>query len=543
MASKSQKKSKPPKRPAPRAPALPAYIPVLAGLPERATPSPSEDELEDLEAAFGFAFPAEVKRLMVGLARFDLMGGAANPLTLAQLRQLNALDGRPDATSWATSRLGLWVVAADELGNRLCVDLVDPSGQGPVYLCTVRMGLAAAATPIFPAATDLLHAFALYTAGAPARQAAEDVEKLSAKLEELRKKRPGITTGRNEALLRLQAAFGGGAALSSETTPSAEDEGRLANELEAAREAHKQLWMPFMEQFARWHIYWRLLWNGANSLTFQTDVLDQPLVDAWRAVLPLAAHITDGRVEALRGELAQRTAHARTAVAFADAWVAVGEPGNAEDAMKLWDAVYASPRPPRAAHLLEAGDAADVPRPENGALDWGVALKLSRKQAERFLSAVGAQFAADLKKHGTTNVLGATKAAVRRDGMGRNIVEAGFGHVPLEVRKALFEGRQVELPGQFLQALTRELTRRLHQPARSVERTLTRLRLTLQEAINLRAPLAIPHVGTFRIKNEPAPTGQSRFYLLLDPVPALVEAAQSTVIHEVSARPDEGFFL
>jgi hypothetical protein len=483
---------------------------------------------------------------MVGLSRFDVQGGAANPLGLAQLRQFNALDGRPDATSWATSRLGLWVVAADDVGNRLCVDLVDPSGLGPVYLCTVKMGLAAAATPIFPAATDLLHAFALYTAGADARTAAADVERLTALLEDMRRKRPGITTGRSEALLRLEAAFGGGGAAATGTTPTAEEEGRLANDLEAARERHKALWMPFIEQFARWHIYWRLLWTGANSLTFQTDILDQPLVDAWRAVLPLAAHITEGRVEALRGELAQRTPQARTAVAFADAFVAVGEPGSAEDAMKLWDARYRAPRPPRARNLLqpgEPGEPGEPPRADHGAVDWPTALKLSRKQSDRFLAAVGAQFAADLKKHGTTNVLGATKAAVRRDGMGRNIVEAGFGHVPLEVRKALFEGRPVELPGQFLQALTRELTRRLHQPARSVERTLTRLRLTLQAAINVRAPLAIPHVGTFRVKNEPASTGQSRFYLLLDPAPHLVEAAQSAVIHEVSARPDEGFFI
>ena len=105
-----------------------------------------------------------------------------------------------------------------------------------------------------------------------------------------------VASASETTLLRLQAAFGGGASSSSGPAPSAEEEGRAANDLEAARERHKALWMPFIEQFARWHVYWRILWTGANALTFQTDILDQPLVDAWRAVLPLAAHVVDGRM-------------------------------------------------------------------------------------------------------------------------------------------------------------------------------------------------------------------------------------------------------
>jgi len=107
--------------------------------------------------------------------------------------------------------------------------------------------------------------------------------------------------------------------------------------------------------------------------------------------------------------------------------------------------------------------------------------------------------------------------------------------VPLEVRKPLFEGKPVKLSGQFLKALTRELCRRLHEPKVKVDQTLTKLRNVVEEHINAHVNLTIPHVGTFRIKNEPAATGASRFYLILDVAPELLAAAQQATVHRVSA--------
>ncbi|MBI5496314.1 MAG: hypothetical protein HY904_14930 [Deltaproteobacteria bacterium] len=526
-------------------PKLPAFVAPLASLEFHPPDTAVLQALVDLEDAFGFVFPAEARRALVGQHAFTLQGGGMEPLRGDALRRLNGLapGSAADATAWATSRLGLLVVAADDAGNRLCLDVLDPSGAAPVYLCTARMGLAASATPAFPCGTDLLHAWALYTAGAEARQAAEDVERLGRELEALRKRRPSVTAGRDEALARLQAAFGGAREADTGPAPTAEDESRMAGELEAAREKHKRLWMPFMEQFSRWPVYWRLLWNGPNSLTFQTEVLDQPLVDAWRNVFPLAGHLVEGRVEALRSELTQREPRGRAALAFAEAHLKVGDEAAARAALAAWDAAGLGPRPARARRLLDTTAPATAPTGDTDVpVDWPAELQLSRKAADRFLSAVGAQFAHDLRHHGTTNVLGATKAAVRKDAHGRNIVEAGLGHVPLEVRKALFEGRPVELPHEFLRALNRELTRRLHQPGRAVDRVLTRLRLVVERHVNARTPLVVPHVGAFRVKNEPAPNGQSRFYLLFDPAPALVAAAQHHVVHEVSTRLDDAVF-
>ncbi len=544
------RKSKSPARTSPRPqkaapPALPAYIQALAPLPSRAVPRFTLDTLKALEDAFGAPFPQEARRLMVGLAAFDLQGGGVDPLDEAGLRSFNALAADPpDATAWATSRLGLFVVASDAAGNRLCMDVLDASGRAPVWLCTAKMGLAAAAAPVFPCATDMLHALALYTAGAEARRAADDVERITRELEELRKRRPNAAPGRNEALARLQAAFGGGGAAPDASAPSAMDESRMAAALEDARERHKALWMPFMEQFSRWHVYWRLLWNGPNALTFQTEVLDQPLVVAWRDVVPLAGHILSGRPEALRGELLQRAPQGRSALAFAEARMVLGQRDEAQRALATWDVKTLGPLPPRASRALAAGGTGPAtPRPPEAAVDWPKVLGLPRGKALRFLHALGAQFQADLRIHGTTNVLGATKAAVRMDAYGKKIVEAGLGHVPLEVRKALFEAKDVHLPNQFLRALTRELTRRLHIPASAVARTLARLQRVVEQHINARMPLVVPHVGTFRVKNEPASTGVSRFYLLLDVVPELLAAAQEHTLHQVSAMPDDGMLL
>jgi hypothetical protein len=537
------KATKPIRPPKPPAPPLPAYVQVSQQVPRLGTPRFTVEDAAQMERAFGWTFPPEARRLMAGLQVLDLEGGAAEVPDLATLKRLNLLDGGPmEATSFTASRLGLFCVARDSADNRFLMDVADLSGNCPIWLCSSRLSLAASAVPIYPRATDMLHCMGLYTLGKPARDAAADVERLTAELEALRKRRPSLFHGRDDALARLQAAFGGGAAAASAAgpIPSAEDEGRLAGELEAARDRHRALWMPFMEQFARWSVYWRLLWNGPQSFTVGTDTQDVPLLQAWRTTLPIGVAMAGGRVEALATELAQRAPVGRALLAFAEAHVRVGQTQQARALMDQWDAAVLGPRPPRADALFNtegsaAGAPSDPSAQEREGVDWPAVLKLSRPKTARFFQALGSQFAQDLERHGTTNLLGATKAQVRDNGMGSRIVEAGLGHVPLEVRKDLFEGRPVQLSGQFLQALTRELSRRLHQPARTVEKTLTRLRDTLEKHINDRASLAVPNVGLFRLKNEPAPSGAPRFYLLVDVDAALVAAAQKTVIVQTHA--------
>jgi hypothetical protein len=536
----AQKKApSPPRKAPPQKPAEPLYVQVLRSVPRLPAPRFTTQDAVDMEARFGWRFPDEARRLMAGLQHAALEGGAAEILSREDLLRLNLLGGgAADGTSWTASRLGLFCVARDDADNRLLMDVADPSGLAPIWLCTARLGLAASAVPMVPRATDLLHAMGLYTLGKPARDAAADVERLTRELEELRKRRPTLFSGRDEALARLSAAFGGGgaSAAASGASPTAEDEGRLAAALEAARERHRALWMPFMEQFARWNVYWRLLWNGPGSFTVGTDTQDIALLQAWRSALPVGAAAAQARLDALATEVEQRPPQGRALLPFAEAHLLLGHKDAAMALLNQWDSAALGPLPPRAQALLQ-GQAAPsrVVTHERADVDWPTTLKLSRPKTAKFFSALGAQFAQDLARHGTTNVLGATKLQVRDNGMGRNIVEAGLGHVPLEVRKELFEARPVQLSGQFLQALTRELTRRLHQPARTVERTLTRLRDTLQDHINQRATLAVPHVGVFRIKNEPAPSGAPRLYLLVDVDDALVQAAQLTKVHNMNA--------
>ena len=95
MAHKRQPPKKAPPARRQKKPAYPAFVAAVAPLPQRAAAAPSLQDLAELERSFGFTFPTDVRRLMVGLASFELEGGAVNPLTLAQLKQYNALDGRP----------------------------------------------------------------------------------------------------------------------------------------------------------------------------------------------------------------------------------------------------------------------------------------------------------------------------------------------------------------------------------------------------------------------------------------------------------------
>ncbi|MEW5849783.1 MAG: SMI1/KNR4 family protein [Myxococcota bacterium] len=525
------------RKPRPAPPAAPAFAQALARLPALPAPSLSDEQLARLEEAFGWPMPQEARRVLVALCGFELEGGAAQVLAGDDLARMNALPGVKDVdpVSWTTRRLGLFAVAADVAGNRLCLDLVDRSGHAPVYLVSPTLGLTASTTPIFPRGTELVHAFALYTAGEEARDAEKEVERLTAELKELRSRRPQVMGGaRNDALARLEAAFGGmksstGAAAGS---PSAEDESRLAGALEAAKERHKSLWMPFIEQFARWPTYWSLLWNGPRALAAGPGAMESPLSIDWRNAYPLGQAVALGQMERLHTELRDRQPQGRAALALAEARVIAGDEDGARAALSSWDATSLGPLPPLADRILKTRVVTQATQP--GEVDWGEALGLSRVKAERFLSAVGAQFAQDLRKHGTSNILGATKAAVRLASDGSKVVEAGLGHVPLEVRKALFEGKPVQLSGQFLRALNRELTRRLHEPSKRVEKTLTRLRLVVEQHINAHATLNVPHVGTFRVKNEPAPTGAPRYYLLMDVAPNLVAAAQGHEVHVVS---------
>ena len=531
------------------APSVPPFAVALSGVPALTPPRFTLQDAARMEERFGWVFPHEARLLMVGLQDAALEGGAAEVLTLAQMEQLNLLtpDAPRDATSWTATRLGLFCVARDAQDNRLLMDVADPSGACPIWLCTTGLGLAASALPCFPRATDLLTCFALYTRGKDARDAASEVERLEAALAELRKQRPNVFKGRDDALAKLAAAFGPGAgapapapAGSGGVSPTAEDEGRLGAALEGARDRHRQLWMPFMEQFSRWTVYWRLLWNGPGSFTVGTDTLDQPLLQAWRHAAHLGDAAAQQRLDALATELAQRTPAPRTRLAHADAWLALGRADQVASVLQDWDVSVAGPLPPRALALLaghgapEGAVAAGKAGGPTGP-DFAAALKLSRAQTQRFLQALGAQFAQDIKKHGTTNLLGATKAAARDGGSGVRVVEAGLGNVPLEVRKALFEGASVQLSGQFLRQLTRELSRRLHQPATRVERTLTRLRDLLEQHINERAPLTIPYVAAFRVKNEPAPSGAPRFYLVVDVAPELLNAAQQAQLYQPHA--------
>lgn len=529
MASRKAAPRARPQRPPPPPP--PAFAGALVKVPQRAPLDAANDALWELEQAFGWEFPVPARRLLLATQAFELAAGCARVLPLDELRKINGLTKDPiDAVTWTCRRLGLFAFAADDAGNRFVVDVADVSGNAPVYWVSARLGLAGSATPVFPHAYDCIHAFALFAAGKEALDAQRDVERLTRELAEVRKHRPAPNFGRSEALAKLEAAFGG--ARSTETsTASAEDESRMASELEAAKEKSRQLWMPFMEQFARWHLYWRLLWNGPNSLGMAMESLDVPLIQAWRAAFPLGNAIISGRLDAVTTELQGRTAvpHPRALVAVAEAKALVGDVQGADAAVAAWE----GPKPAMLARVVRSKSSTTTVQRQD--LQWEKALGRSKKDTERFLSAISAQFCSDLKKHGTTNILGATKASVREGPDGKVVVEAGLNNVPLEVRKPLFEGKPVTLSGQFLKALTRELSRRLHEPKVKVDKTLTRLRNIVEEHINAHVNLTVPHVGTFRIKNEPAATGVSRFYLILDVAPELLAAAQEATVHRVSA--------